>query len=51
MQFYNHSRPQRKINKLTPVEFRRQRAAWRPGCFLLYTRKGLDQCRRGIYLF
>lgn len=27
IQFYNHSRPQRKLNKLTPVEFRRQQAA------------------------
>ncbi|MFI8716183.1 IS3 family transposase, partial [Brevibacillus brevis] len=22
--FYNHNRPQRKLKKLTPVEFRRQ---------------------------
>ncbi|PSK04135.1 transposase, partial [Brevibacillus porteri] len=25
--FYNHARPQRKLNKLTPVEYRRQLAA------------------------
>ncbi|WP_327956760.1 IS3 family transposase [Brevibacillus borstelensis] len=24
MQFYNQSRPQRKLKRLTPVEFRRQ---------------------------
>ena len=27
IQFYNHNRPQRKLNKLTPVEYRRQLAA------------------------
>ncbi|MCM3274442.1 IS3 family transposase [Paenibacillus elgii] len=27
MHFYNQSRPQRKLNKLTPVEYRRQLAA------------------------
>ncbi|MGG0349856.1 IS3 family transposase [Brevibacillus porteri] len=27
MHFYNHARPQRKLNKLTPVEYRRQLAA------------------------
>ncbi|WP_213024810.1 IS3 family transposase, partial [Brevibacillus reuszeri] len=26
-QFYNHNRPQRKLKKLTPVEFRRQLSA------------------------
>ncbi|WP_416358677.1 IS3 family transposase [Brevibacillus thermoruber] len=26
--FYNHDRSQRKRNKLTPVEHRRQHAAW-----------------------
>ncbi|MFE4571206.1 IS3 family transposase, partial [Paenibacillus chitinolyticus] len=25
--FYNHHRPQRKLNKLTPMEYRRQLAA------------------------
>ncbi|WP_414625812.1 hypothetical protein [Brevibacillus thermoruber] len=28
MYFYNHDRSQRKRNKLTPVEHRRQQAAW-----------------------
>ncbi|WP_413231016.1 IS3 family transposase [Paenibacillus apii] len=27
MRFYNRKRPQRKLNKLTPVEYRRQFAA------------------------
>ncbi|MFS0558082.1 IS3 family transposase [Brevibacillus sp. 179-C9.3 HS] len=27
IQFYNHNRPQRKLKKLTPVEFRRQLSA------------------------
>ncbi|WP_258042583.1 IS3 family transposase [Paenibacillus sp. UNC499MF] len=27
MHFYNHHRPQRKLNKLTPMEYRRQLAA------------------------
>ncbi|MEK8127532.1 IS3 family transposase [Paenibacillus filicis] len=27
MHFYNHNRAQRKLNKLTPVEYRRQLAA------------------------
>ncbi|WP_309122735.1 IS3 family transposase [Paenibacillus sp.] len=27
MHFYNHHRPQRKLSKLTPVEYRRQLAA------------------------
>ncbi|MEV2280012.1 IS3 family transposase [Paenibacillus larvae] len=27
MHFYNQSRPQRKLKKLTPVEYRRQLAA------------------------
>ncbi|WP_413006718.1 hypothetical protein [Paenibacillus sp. 1P03SA] len=28
MHFYNHHRPQRKLNKLTQMEYRRQLAAW-----------------------
>ncbi|MGW9127880.1 IS3 family transposase [Paenibacillus chitinolyticus] len=27
MHFYNHHRPQRKLNKLTPMEYRRQLVA------------------------
>ncbi|WP_235615847.1 IS3 family transposase [Brevibacillus reuszeri] len=27
MHFYNNDRPQRKLNKLTPVQYRRQLAA------------------------
>ncbi|MEO3947607.1 IS3 family transposase [Gorillibacterium sp. CAU 1737] len=27
MHFYNHCRPQRRLNKLTPVAYRRQLAA------------------------
>ncbi|WP_373408435.1 transposase [Brevibacillus brevis] len=27
IQFYNHNRPQRKLKKLTPVEYRRQLSA------------------------
>ncbi|WP_309145142.1 IS3 family transposase [Brevibacillus sp. HB2.2] len=42
MQFYNDNRPQRKLKKLTPVEFRRQLSILRPGLFSMSTYWGLD---------
>ncbi|WP_162616126.1 IS3 family transposase [Paenibacillus lutimineralis] len=35
IQFYNQNRPHRKLNKLTPVYYRRQLAAW--GLFSMST--------------
>ncbi|WP_350340447.1 IS3 family transposase [Paenibacillus sp. CCS19] len=44
---YNHRRPQRRLNKLTPVQY--QASFQNKGFFLLSTNKGFDQVRTGFF--